>query len=43
MEWVDPLLRGLIGLSACAAIFAAAKVRFRRKGSDGAPADMGLD
>lgn len=43
MDWIDPLVRGLVGLGVCAAIFGAATLRFRRKVSDGAPADMGLD
>lgn len=43
MEWVDPLVRGGIGLLATGVLIAAARIRFRQKGSTGGPADMGLD
>lgn len=42
-EWLEPLLRGLIALALAAIVFAAARVRFRRKESPGAGSDIGLD
>ena len=43
MDWLEPLVRGCIALSATGLLFAAARLRFRGKEDVGAPADLGLD
>ncbi len=42
-EWTDYLVRGLSGLGACIVLFQAARLRYRSREDDGAPADLGLD
>lgn len=42
-DWLEPLVRGLVALALAAIVFAAARLRFRRKESRGAGADIGLD
>lgn len=44
MDWIDPLVRGLVALAATAGLFMAARLRFGTKEDhDGGPADIGLD
>jgi hypothetical protein len=41
--WVELMARGLVTLACTAALFAAARVRFRRGGDVDEPGDTGLD
>lgn len=42
MDWLDPLIRGLIGLTGAVLLFLVARWRFTRRGID-AITDNGLD
>jgi hypothetical protein len=43
MDWLEPLVRGCIALTATGLMFTVARFRFPRKGNTGAPSDLGLD
>ncbi|HXH80232.1 MAG TPA: hypothetical protein VNJ48_17210 [Nocardioides sp.] len=43
MDWVDPLLRGIVGLIATGLLIIGARIRYQQKGTIDGPRDLGLD